>query len=378
MAAILCFGLISAALAADGASAYLQKDLATVILSELAWNDGLPTGASDRDLLVILGGKRTFRYEAENAYNESADRVSVFQSTVYGPYTGKGWVRGISEPTTTTLTILVPIKGEYLVKATLKGNGFIWNINGTDFRVDSNSGSFREVEVGKLFVKAGVNKLKVTLPADGAIDSFSLTAPDYPPIQPLIGWRFKEPLTAARLAEVDVLMTNRIPLLPEAKQGIPQPLKLVDVVPPTASVSPTSLPIFGKFAAREWLRTDYRGATIQVPIKVAETGYYGLTANVMGDSLNGAINGQPFSISGKQYLTMVPLGLFRLEEGDNVMTMTIPPTGGIDTIYFTRKDTSPEQFMKLANIKGPADRAILPGEATALVKSLKVNYSIRK
>lgn len=361
------------------AAAFSQKDFALLILQQYLWSDGLPKEPVDRDSLLILGGKRTYRYEAESAYNELTDRVTVNSSTMFGAFTGKGWVLGVSDTTSSNFTILLPIGGEYDIKAVVKGNGFVWSIGGKEYHVDSKSGNFQEVNIAKVALKAGVVAISVTIPPQGCIDSFSLTAPDYPSIQPYKGWRFKEKLTAGALAETVVAMTNRFAELPDAGQEASSKSRAdfdKMVVPPT--VTHTTASYLGTFTSPKWLRADYRGASLQIPLTVAETGYYGLVLNAMGQPLSGSVNDTPFKLAGKPYLYKQEIGLYRLEEGDNMLTVVLPPTGGIDSVQFSKKSSTPDDFLRLAGVPGPANRLVGVEEATAVLKKIQASYSIRK
>ncbi len=364
---------------ADKAPVFTQKDFARLILQQFSWSGGLPKEPSDRDYLLILGGKRTFRYEAENAYNKLTDRVTVRDFPRFGAFTGKGWILGVSDTTYSTCTVLLPIAGEYEFKAVIKGNGFVWNIDGKEYPADSKSGDFRETDIAKVKLQAGVVTIKITIPPEGAIDSFSLTAPDYTPIQPFPGWRFREALTAVRLAETAVALTNRYAWLPDAGQAAsPKPLAVSEkvVLPPAAA--PTTISYLGPFSSATWIRADYRGATLQIPLTVSDAGYYGLIVNVMGEHISGNINDTPFKLSGKPYLDKLNLGLYRLESGDNTLTITLPPVGGIDTVEFNRKSSLPDDFLRLSGVSGPADRLIGAEEAAALLKSIQGSFPIRK
>ena len=364
---------------ADKAPVFTQKDFARLIVQQLSWDGGLPKEPVDRDYLMIMGGKRTFRYEAENAYNEQTDRVTMRDFPLLGEFTGKGWILGVSDATDSTFTILLPIAGEYDLKAVIKGNGFVWSIDGKEYRADSKSGNFRETDIAKVKLMAGVVIIKVTIPPEGAIDSFSLTAPDYTSIQPFMGWRFREELTAVRMAEIAIALTNRFAQLPDAGQAAsPKPLAVSDklVLPPTAAF--TNVPYLGPFFSSKWIRADYRGATVQIPLAVAEAGYYGLTVNVMGEVISGSVNSTPFKFSGKPYLDKLNLGLYRLESGDNTLTISLPPTGGIDIVEFSMKSFAPDDFLRLAGVPGPSGRLIKAEEAAAYLKGLQGTFSIRK
>lgn len=364
---------------ADKTPVFTQKDFARLILQQFAWSGGLPKESVDRDYLMILGGKRSFRYEAESAYNEETDRVTMREFPRFGEFTGKGWILGASDASDATFTILLVVGGEYNLKAVIKGNGFVWKIDNKEYRADSKSGNFRETDIAKVALKAGIVTIKVNIPPEGAIDSFSLTAPDYTPIQPFMGWRFREGLTAVRMAEIAVALTNSFARLPDAGQAAsPKPIVVSEkvVLPPTAVY--TTADYLGRFSSTKWVRANFKGATLQIPLTVAETGYYGLTANVLGENISGKINNLPFTIAAKIYLSKVDLGVYRLEAGDNSLSITLPPAGGIDTVEFNKKSATPGDFLLLAGVPGPADRLIGRGEAAALLKNIQGSHAIRK
>jgi hypothetical protein len=364
---------------AESVPAFTQKDFALMILEQFGWSDGVPKEPADRDYLLILGGKRSFRYEAENSYNALTDRVTVRSFPMFGEFTGKGWLLGVSDETSATFTILLPLSGEYDISAVIKGSGFVWNINGKEYRADAKSEKFQETEIARVPLKAGTITIKTAIPPEGAIDSFSLKSSDHAPIQPLLGWRFREALTAGRMAEVAVAMTNRYSQLPDVERSLsPAPLAVIEKaeLPPSAAASTVSF--LGPFAATKWVRADYRGATLQIPVVVAETGYYGLTINAVGETISGRVNDTPFKLSGKPYLEKLYAGLFRLESGDNTLLLTLPPLGGIDTIELHKKSTTPDDFLRLAGIPGPPERLIGSKEAAAFLKAVQGAFAVRK
>lgn len=364
---------------ADKAPVFTQKDFARLLLTQYSWSDGLPKEPGDRDYLTILGGKRTYKYEAENAFNEKTDRITVREFQLYGPFTGKGWIQGVSDTTSSTFTILLPIAGEYDFKAVIKGNGFVWKIDGKEFKSDSKSANFREVEVAKVKLKAGAITINLSIPPDGAIDYFSLSAPDNQSIQPFLGWRFKEKMTAGRLAEVAVALTNGYAQLPDlGPEGSPRPIVVSEKIVMPVSAALTDGSSLGPFSSPKWIRADYRGAVIQIPMVLAETGYYGLTVNALGELLTGAVNETTFKVAGKPYLEKSPIGLHRLEAGDNSLVINLPPAGGFDMIEFNKKNTTPDSFLKLAGVPGPADRLVTAEEAAALLKKIQGVSYIRK
>lgn len=380
--AILIFSLLlfqSVSWGADKAPVFTQKEFARLIMKQLSLSEGLPKETADRDYLLILSGKRTFRYEAENAYNELTDRVTMREFPLFGEFTGKGWILGVSDITDATFTIWLPAAGEYNFKAVIKGDGFVWCIDDKEYRADSKSKKFQEIDVAKVRLKAGVATIKVIIPPDGAIDSFTLTAPDEAPIQPFMGWRFKEGLTAVRMAEIAVSMTNSYAQLPDVEQSSSlKPIAVFDKVVLPPNILPTEIDYLGKFSSAKWVRADFRGATLQIPVAVADAGYYSLTANVMGGDISGKINNISFKLAAKSYLSKTNLGVYRLESGENTLSINLPPMGGIDSVELSKKSTSPDDFMRLAGVRGPIERLIGADEAADLLKSIQGSLAIRK
>lgn len=381
-AIIICSVLLffqSVSWGADKAPVFTQKDFARLILQQLSLSEGLPKESADRDYLLILSGKRTFRYEAESAYNELTDRVTMREFPLLGEFTGKGWLLGVSDTTEATFTILLPVAGEYNLKAVIKGNGFVWNVDNKEYRADSKSKTFQETDVAKVKLKAGVITIKVSIPPDGAIDSFALTAPDEVSIQPFMGWRFKEGLTAVRMAEIAVAIKNSYSQLPDAEQAsAPKPIAIIEKVVLPSNVLPTEDDYLGKFSSAKWVRANFLGATLKIPITVAEAGYYSLTANVMGENISGKLNNITFRVVAKPYLSKIKLGVYRLESGENTLSINLPSMGGIDSVEFSKKSTSPEDFLRLGGVRGPADRLIGADEAAALLKGIQGSLAIKK
>jgi len=355
-----------------------QKDLARMIVAQYGWGAGLPREPADRDYLVILGGRRSFRFEAENSYNPATDRVTVAEYSQYGPFSGRGWLRGVSETSDVSFTLLLPIGGEYTLKAVVKGDEFVWHAGGKEYRSGSSASSFKEVVIGTVDARPGVMQMKVTVPAQGGIDSFAFVAPDYRQIQPFAGWRFSEPLTAERLAEVVFSLMSAYGQLPEDTRDSPKPVAVADVALPTQDAAPSTITYLGPFSSRRWLRADLRGATLQIPLKVAQTGLYSLRARLMGQTIAGDVNGYAFTAAGKSYLELVELGIFRLESGENMLTLTLPPKGGIDIIEYSRKRTSAADFMQLAGVNGAPDRLVTAAEAQDIIKAIYEKHPVRK
>lgn len=359
-------------------SAYTQKDFADLLMKQFAWDSGLPKEPSDRDYLVVLGGKRTFRYEAENAYNAATDNVSVSEFEIYGPFSGKGWVMGVATGTITHFTIMLPIAGDYTIKSTLKGDGFVWDVNGKKLTAGTKDKKLKEVEIGTVPLSAGVVQMTVTIPPDGGIDSFTLVGSDNVAVGPFAGWRFKEPLTAGAMAEIMVSATGQLDKLPVEKGALPRnvPVTSLSQLPEFTSLIDTDY--LGHFSSKQWLRANYRGATIELPFTVDMLGLYDVAIQVLSEKVVAELNGTTVMIPGKQYLDRVTLGQFRLDSGASTLTLKLPPMGGFDALHILKRDSSPAAFMKLAGISGSPDRVVTKDEAEKLIKTLSPRTVIKK
>lgn len=374
----IAFSAVTALSAENGSSNFTQRDFGRMIVNQFGWSEGLPKEPTDRDYLVILGGKRTFRYEAEQVYNSQADNVTLRNYALYGPFTGTGWLMGVSQQTSANFSVMLPMTGEYSLKAVIKGKDFVWKVGDRELRGGNPAGNFSEVDFGKVWIKPGLIQLKATIPPEGAIDSFMLVASDHHSIQPFDGWRFNDPLTALQMAQAGVAMKDVFGQLPDDRQAKLLRIAAVDAASPTSEAVATTANFLGPFTARSWLRAGHLGAQLQIPLTVPELGYYELRGRLMGEQLSGSLNGTPFSLKGKPYLDMVSLGLFRLEAGKNLLSLKLPPMGGIDVLELTRKSSSPQDVMRLAGVSGSSDRHVTSDEALNYIKTISEKHQVRK
>lgn len=357
---------------------FTQKDFASLILKQFHWDAGLPKEPTDRDYLVVLGGKRNFRYEAENAYNAETDNVSVSEYEIYGSFSGKGWVMGVGTSTVTHFTIMNPIAGEYRIKSVLKGDGFVWDINGKRLNSGTKDKKMTEVEVGTLYLPAGVVQMTVTMPPNSGIDSFKLIGADYLPIGPFGGWRFKDKLTAGTLAEIMLSATGKLDTLPFEAGTNPIIIPVTSLSQFPEFTSFVDISYLGKFSSKQWLRSTYRGASLAFPFNVDKLGLYDVSIQIVSDKIVGDLNGTTFSMVGKPYFDKVLLGQFRLDKGTSSLNLTVSPMGGFDALHLMRRDTTPAAFMKQAGLNGNPDRFISLDEAEKLVKTFAPHALIRK
>ena len=359
-------------------AAITQKDFASMIISGLNWSDGLPKEPSDRDYLVILGGRRNFSFEAENTHNPLTDNVTVRDFERFGPFNGKGWLMGIANTTIAHFTVHIPIGGEFNLKARVKGEGFTWEIGGKRISGGSSSSTFSMVNFGTVSLAPGLLQVTATIPPEGAIDSFTFIAPDHKPIQPFDGWRFKEPLTAQRMAEIGVALMNLYGQLPILANEQVRKISAVDAAQTNKDAAPTDAGFLGHYTSRAWIRANYRGALIEIPVKSAKSGFFIIRARAMGEKMSGSINEVPFSVGGKPYLEMTDIGIFRLEAGDNLIRLQLPSMGGLDVVELTPLDSTPSATCAVAGISSAPDQQVTSGEALGFINSVREKSPVRK
>lgn len=364
--------------AADSEIGFTQKDFARMLISEFGWDGGLPQEPKDRDYLVILGGKRHFIFEAENSYNPDTDNLTTRDFPLYGPFSGKSWLMGISQPSVAHLTLFVPLGGEYTVKGKVKGEGFILKTGSTTLSGGAAAPELTEIEFGRVTIAPGVQKIDVTIPPEGGLDYVVLTAADNAPVQPFDGWRFKEPLTGLRMAEVGISLSGLQNLLPADSENPPIEISAVDGALPASDVTPTAANFLGQFRSRAWLRANPRGSLLTIPLQIFKAGFYSIRARLIGEHFQGSINATSFSVTGKPYFDNIELGVFRLEAGDNTFRIQLPPMGGIDTLQLARKNSDPTRVTALAEVSGSPDHLVTAEEATTYLKRLRGKPPVRK
>lgn len=90
----LCLILdISCSIAADKKNAkksafITHGEFVTDLVTAMGWDAGLPIKPREKDYLVILSGKRFFKFEAEKYYAAQTDNVSVRNYALLGLFPG--------------------------------------------------------------------------------------------------------------------------------------------------------------------------------------------------------------------------------------------------------------------------------------------------
>ncbi|KAF0216842.1 MAG: hypothetical protein FD174_3522 [Geobacteraceae bacterium] len=354
-----------------------QGEFAAKLVSAFRWEKGLPKEPAEKDYLAILGGKRTFKFEAEDYYSVKTDDATVLKYPLYGPFSGRGWVSGVAVPTTVHLKVFLPLEGEYTLSVAAKGDGQSWSVGDKAFKVSTGK-SLREVVAGSVYLPAGPQEITIGLPPEGGIDYMILAAPSLTPIEPLGGWRSTSPLRLGELAEVAaVLLGWEKELAPDKTYG-PKIIAVSEAAELPPTVAATDVKLYGQFSADKWIRAGYGGATVEVPLTLDKDGVYDLKIRFMGDKLAARLDGEKIIKAGKPSLDWVELGLYRLEQGSHKLQLDIPPDGGVDVVVVEKRKSSPADYMELVGLHGDPAAVVSRAEAEKVLTSLVERFKGRK
>ncbi len=324
-----------------------QRDWLVNLIDSLGGSFGLPDQPTDQDYLRLMEGRRSFRIEAEEAY-QPGDVVAPKSYATFGPFSGSGWLSGTNTATRTELGFLLPLAGTYQAKIALRTPDHQLELGGQRFKVDG-GGQFSEIPFGTVTLAAGKQELVVQLPPDGGIDYLELTATDLPPIRPLGGWRLEQPLTLDDLAVTTVQLLGLEALLPSGRE-----IRTIEAETTSRldDLEVTSTSHLGEPSAGRWVRASGLPAQLQLPIPLTEDRVFSL-------SLRGAarepaaltINQRALgSIQFPSYLGEVDAGVISLPAGHNIINLTLPPRGGLDAIHLTPRDNAGKDYRRLVGL----------------------------
>lgn len=353
-----------------------QAEFAGRLIKAFHWEAGLPAKPKDRDYLVILLGKRYFKYEAEEYYDAKRDNVSVRRYSLYGPFSGNGWVSGVATPTTVHFSVAVPIEGTYTLTVSGKGDGQKWTIADKTISVNC-GGTFHDVEAGSISLKAGSHDITVVLPPEGAIDYLVLSAPPLPPLEPVSGWNFKGKLTLADFAKIGLTLLKLESSLPADPARKPSTIAVADVTDVLPPATTTNIDYYGRFTAKRWVRAGYKNLSLQVPVAVEQDGVYGIRVRYVGTKFTANLDDTTFNLSGTPYFDWISLGDQQLSKGTHYITMDIAPSDGVDVIELTPKKSSPADYLALLGLQGDPQKAVTSAEADSLIVSLQQRFKGR-
>lgn len=378
--ALLILGCATIVAAAEptGGAPVTQRDLAKKLIDLFGWSEGVPEKATDKDYLALLGGKRSLRFEAEDIYDTAYDSVNVRTYDLFGPFTGRGWLHGVTVPTAVHFKVFIPIAGKYTLKASTKGDDQLWSVAGKAFKINGGE-RLKETVIGQMFIPAGTLEFNAVIPPGGGIDNLLFSAPDLAPVAPLAGWDFPAVLTGGQLAEVSAALLGTEGLLPvdsAAKHTLVSAAAAVPSLP--IGLFLTDTPILGKPLADKWVRAGQVGMQFSMPVQVDASGVYGLKVRFVGSTLVGGFGDQSVTVPGKPYLEWVDCGVFRLAKGANSLNILIPPSGGIDSIELIPRKSSPADYVALAKLGKGAGDAVTAPELDRLLKPLAEQFKERR
>lgn len=363
--------------AAEKKDVVKQGEFAADLVTTFGWEAGLPDKPKDKDYLAILSGKRIFRFEAEDVYNVKSDNVSVRNYSLYGSFTGKGWVSGIGVPTTAHFKIFIPLEGTYNLIVAAKGDGQKWQVGGKEFTV-STGGKLSEAVAGAIPLKAGVQEINVVIPPDGGVDYFVVEGLPLSPVEPVGGWHMQNVLKMGELAEITVALLDLEKQLPDDPTDSTKTLSVADVAQLPPTVKTTTIGYLGKFIAKQWVRADYRGAQLEIPFSVENTAVYGFKIRFLGKELAAELDGRKIIRPAKPYLDWVDLGYFRLERGTHKLQMALTTNGGVDVVQLIGKKSSPAEYMAACGMKGDPETPVKRQELDKILASLVERFKGRK
>lgn len=324
-----------------------QRDWLINLIDSLGGSFGLPDQPSDQDYLRMMAGRRSFRIEAEEAY-QPGDVVAPKNYATFGAFSGSGWLSGTNTPTQTELRFLLPLSGTYQAKIALRTPGHLLELGDQRFSVDGGN-QFSELPLGQVTLAAGRQELIVQLPADGGIDYLELTAADLPPIRPIGGWQLNQPLTLDDLAVTTVQLLKLEHLLPagsETRTIEAESTARLDDLEVTATSH------LGEPSAGRWVRAAGLPAQLQLSLELSQDQVFNL-------SLRGAAR-EPAALALNQralgsiqfpgYLGEVEAGTISLAAGKNQLDITLPPRGGLDAITLTARKSAGGDYRRLVGL----------------------------
>jgi hypothetical protein len=347
----------------------------TDLVTAMGWDAGLPPKPRDVDYLNILSGNRSFKFEAEKYYAAQTDNVSVRKYELFGPFSGSGWVSGISVPTTAHFKILLPLGGTYSMTVAAKGDGQKWLVGGKEFTVSTGS-KIAEKVIADVKLEAGYQEIQVVIPADGAVDYFMLDAPPLRPVAPLNGWNAKSLMNHGELAEVTAALLPLENDLPD--DGKPAVVTVADVseLPSTAKV--TSVNYLGKSLTGKWVRAGYSGAKLEIPFKADREAIYRIRIRALGDTISAQVDDFKVIRNGKPYLDWIDLGFFRLDQGGHKLEVSLGNYQGLDAVEISGKKSSSADYMTVSAVQGAPDAPVKRSELDKILASLVERFKERK
>lgn len=354
-----------------------QIDLARKLVDTLGFGEGLPDKPAEKDYLQILGGIRTFKFEAEDVFDRQSDQIAVRNYPLYGPFSGSGWVHGTTVQTAVHFKVFLPFSGKYTLKVVTKGDNQLWSVAGRAYKLNAGE-KLQESTLGQLFIPAGELEFNALIPPAGAIDSIVFTAPAYTPIEPFAGWAPEKPLTAAAANEVIASLLGLEARLPDDSSFKPRLIIVASLPGLPETVQLTDTQILGRPTEGKWVRAYQTVATISVPVEVETASVYRLRIRAVGTELSAGFGPRKATVALKPDLEWIDLGTFRLAKGLNRLELQLPPRGGVDAIEVTRKLASAADYAAATKSGLPNDTPLKAADLEGIAKSLQGQFKERQ
>ena len=331
-----------------------QADLIIGLVDSLGWSFGLPDDPEIDDYLTILQGRRVWRFEFEDIYQPSPDApVYPKETRSFGPFSGKRWQRAPSHQVEPKIAFLLPISGEYEVRATLTKPGYRFTAGDTQLAADGTD-KFSEVSFGSVDLQAGQQSARVTIPSRGGIDYILLTAPPTTTIDPGSTWEPMKKLSYGELAISLSRLFELEPLLPPAPDDS---IRIEAEEAPVPQYATVSNDRYQGSVSGDWFKTNMHPASYSHLFAVEKKGVYDLSLNVRATlPVTGLLNGREyFEGTPTPYFSTLSVGAVHLDAGINQLEIDLPPRAGLDRITFTPRASAEVDYLRLTGLPAAAE-----------------------
>lgn len=330
-----------------------QRDWLVNLIDALGGGFGLPDQPADGDYLLWAEGRRHFRIEAEDAYQPN-DLVAPKDYATFGPFSGSGWLSGTNTPTRIHLRFLLPLSGEYQIRVALRTPGHVLQLGGKSFSIDGGN-RLGEHALGTLQLAAGRQELVIDLPPDGGIDYLELSAPPLAAVRPLGGWRLDQALSRDDLAVTTVQLLALEGLLPATGETLTLEAESTTRLD---DLEVTDAGHLGVPSGGRWVRAAGLAAQVHLNVPLTRDGVYGLTLRGAGREPTAlSVNRRPQgSFDFPAYLGEVDAGVVTLQAGDNLLSLTLPPRGGLDAIFLRPRQNQGSAYRRLVGLEPLGDQ----------------------
>ena len=326
-----------------------QRDWMQGLVDALGFSYGLPEEPKDADFIKVLSGDRSFRLEVESMVGET-EPVSTKTFSIFGSFSGDGWVSGVTRPVVAKIPFLLPRSGTYRLAVSVRNSPHHIVIGDETFTANGGD-EFTLVDLGNVYLEAGELNLELGLPAGGAIDYIDVVGENLPSIEPSRGWQPDERLTREIMATTIVQalgLTDALPLALVDKEVF----ELEVIGTKLEGLQPVAISYFGRPSGGKWLRGSAANGKVQTTLLADEEGYYRVGFRGLGAGITFLIDGRyQFERDCKPFLSDIDLGVFSVSAAGLLLDVALPPRGGADMVQVELLDSSPAVFTTLAGLR---------------------------